>query len=120
LLDDKTVLRVSSMMRIVLDNTDNTVRVSMQPDPSTQLGNRKAATILDPTHGQGASPPRRGSNDRGGECTSENSTRSSHSSHSTHSTHSTHSSHSTYIAHVAHSHRHNARHTLPKSLLHGA
>jgi hypothetical protein len=114
------------MMRIVLDNTDNTVRVSMQPDPSTQLGNMKVATILDRTHGQDASPPQRGSKDRGGECTSENSTRSSHSSHSTHSTHSTHSSHSThsahstYIAQVAHSHKHNARHTLPKSLLHGA
>jgi hypothetical protein len=116
------------MMRIVLDNTDNIVRAGMQPDPSSQLENRNVATILDHTHGQDLTQPWCGPKDRDGEPTSDNSAHSSlsthstltHSTHSTHSTNSTQSTHSTYIAHVAHSHKHNARHTLPKSLLHGA
>jgi hypothetical protein len=112
------------MMRIVLDNTDNIARASTPPGSPSQQGHRKVAAILDPTHGQGLYQPRRGSKDRDRDVSIERT--------STHSTHSAHTAHSHgHNAHTAQglasgSSRHresakhtSARHTLPKSLLHG-
>jgi hypothetical protein len=49
LLEDQTVLRVSSMMRIVLDNTDNTVRVGTPPtSPHAGADKRRKSCFLDP------------------------------------------------------------------------
>jgi hypothetical protein len=56
LLEDQTVLRVSSMMRIVLDNTDNSGRACTPPtSPQVGAGQRRKSCVLDPN------PQRRGS-----------------------------------------------------------
>jgi hypothetical protein len=52
------VLRVSSMMRIVLDNTDNSGRACTPPtSPHAGAGQRRKSCVLDPN----PNPQRRGS-----------------------------------------------------------
>jgi len=64
LLTDQTVLRVSSMMRIVLDNTDNAPRPTTPPG-SPNTGKQRNAYLIDPNARRGSrdSAPRRGSGD---------------------------------------------------------